>query len=204
MNHTDIFDGEVLQSVKERIERGDQQAFRVLFDTFYSRLMQFAISMIKTKDVATEIVDEVFVKIWQQRQQILSIQNLKVYLYTATKNTSLNYISKRTKEQLIEPFDFIDVQLRDSESPEQQMITSEIFKKIKSVVDELPPRCKMIFKLVREDNLKYKEVAEILNLSVNTVDAQMVIAVKRISEKVMADFGWPHLSATKKTTSKKL
>jgi RNA polymerase sigma-70 factor (ECF subfamily) len=55
-------------------------------------------------------------------------------------------------------------------------------------VEDLPSRCKIIFKLVREDGLKYKEVAEVLNVSVNTVDAQMVIAVKRISEKVKMHF----------------
>ena len=64
------------------------------------------------------------------------------------------------------------------------MITAELFRKIEKAVDELPPRCKMIFKLVRQDGLKYKEVAEILDVSTNTVDAQMVIAVKRISEKL--------------------
>jgi len=198
MSDTEIINDQVLEGLKKRIAESDQQAFRILFDSYSSKLIEFALSMVKLRDAATEIVDEVFVRIWQQRQRIVSIQNLKVYLYTATKNTALNYISKKAKEQVIEPFDFINIQLRDSESPEQQMITSEIFKKIKIVVNELPPRCKMIFKLVREDGLKYKEVAEILNISVNTVDAQMVIAVKRISEKLKSDFDWvPHPSSKK-------
>ena len=205
MSHTGIFDDHLLQGLKERIAESDQRAFRILFDNFSPRLTEFAFSMLKTNDSATEIVDEVFVRIWQHRQQIVSIQNLKVYLYTATKNSALNYISKKAKEQVIEPFDFINIQLKDNESPEQQMITSELFKKIRLAVDELPPRCKMIFKLVREDGLKYKEVAEILNLSVNTVDAQMVIAVKRISEKLKTDFDWsPRPKSSQETTAKKI
>ena len=198
MNHTETFNDQVLQGLKGRIADGDQRAFRLLFDCFSHKLIEFALAMLKAKDAATEVVDEVFVKIWRNHRQISSIQNLKIYLYTATKNTALNYISKKAKEQITEPFDFINVQLRDEECPEQQMITSEIFKKIRSAIDELPPRCKMIFKLVREDGLKYREVAEILNVSVNTVDAQMVIAVKRISEKLKIDFEWFPRSVSKK------
>ena len=198
MSDTEIFDDHFLEGLKKRIAESDQQAFRVLFDSYSSKLTEFAFSMVKLRDAATEIVDEVFVRIWQQKQRIASIQNLKVYLYTATKNTALNYISRKAKEQVTEPFDFINIQLRDNESPEQLMITSEIFKKIKIAVNDLPPRCKMIFKLVREDGLKYKEVAEILNISINTVDAQMAIAVKRISEKLKSDFDWvPHPSSKK-------
>jgi RNA polymerase sigma-70 factor (ECF subfamily) len=109
-------------------------------------------------------------------------------LYTAIKNTSLNYLSKKANEQIIEPFDFLDILLEENTSPEQNFISSEIMSKIQNAVEQLPPRCKMIFKLVRQDGLKYKEVADILNISENTVDAQMVIAVKKISEKVKSHF----------------
>ena len=85
---------------------------------------------------------------------------------------------------VVEPFNHITIQIHDEYSPEQQLITEEIFKKIHSAVQDLPPRCKMVFKLVREDGLKYDEVAEIMKISVNTVDAQMVIAVKRIREAI--------------------
>ncbi len=191
MGQIEMLDDQALRSLKEKIAGGNEKAFRVLFDHFSPRLTSFAYAMLKVNDAAIEVVDEVFVKIWKQRQQITAIQNLRVYLYTATKNISLNYISRKAKEQLIEPFDYINIQLNDGESPEQKMITSEIFKKIRSAIDELPPRCKMIFKLVREDGLKYREVAGVLNISVNTVDAQMVIAVKKVSEKLRTDFGWP-------------
>lgn len=185
--------------LQELIAKSDQMAFRSLFDHYEEKLSLFAKAIVKNKDAATEVIDEIFVRIWKQRSQIVSIKNLNVYLYTATKNASLNYISRRANQQVTEPFDFINIELQDDQSPDQQMVTAEIYKKIKAAVDELPPRCKMIFKLVREDGLKYKEVAEILNVSVNTVDAQMVIAVKRISEKVKGHFDFfPNLISRKK------
>jgi RNA polymerase sigma-70 factor (family 1) len=170
------------------IAAGDQRAFRQLFDHYAERLTAFAFSIVKSREAAMEVVDEIFVKLWKQRSKAAAIHHIRTYLYTAAKNASLNYLSAKANRQVTEPFDFIDIQLQDDRDPEQQLITSELFSKIRSAVEELPPRCKMIFKLVREDGLRYREVADILNLSINTVDAQMVIAVKRISEQVRGHF----------------
>ena len=180
--------GPDLQCMQEKIALGDQHAFRELFNFFAKKLTQFALSIVKSNDAAREIVDEVFIRIWRNRQSITGIQNLRVYLYTATKNTALNYLSTRARENVTEPFDFFSVQLSDDQSPEKKMITTELLKKIHAAIDGLPPRCKMVFKLVREDGLSYREVGQILNISVKTVDAQMVIAVRQISEKVRPDF----------------
>ncbi|HEY6503239.1 MAG TPA: RNA polymerase sigma-70 factor [Chitinophagaceae bacterium] len=181
-------DEQVLKAIAEKIAAGDQPAFRLLFDYFAARLTEFARAILKSKEAATEVVDDVLVKVWKNRETLPLVGNIRVYLYTATKNTALNYLSCRAREVITEPFDHISIQLQDDQSPEQQMITEEILRKIHTAVDDLPPRCKMIFKLVREDGLKYKEVAEILKISVNTVDAQMVIAVKKISEAVKGYF----------------
>jgi RNA polymerase sigma-70 factor (ECF subfamily) len=148
-------------------------------------------------------VNEVFVKLWKGRDRVPGIHNLRVYLYTATKNASLNYLSRKANQLVTEPFDHISIQLREEQCPDQQLITAEIFNKIRMAIEELPPRCKMIFKLVREDGLKYKEVAEVLNVAVKTVDAQMVIAVKKISEKVKSEFEFFPGLATKKSIGNK-
>lgn len=182
----------------QRIGHGDEQAFRRLFQHYSPRLNQFAYSIVKIKEAATEIVDDVFIKLWKQRESVPSISNIRVYLYVAVKNSSLNYLSSKAHRQITEPFNHFDIALSRDQAPDEKMISAELQGKITSAIESLPPRCKMIFKLVREDGLRYKDVAEILNLTVNTVDAQMVIAVKRISEKVQA-----HFTAFPKKTIKK-
>lgn len=178
-----------LRLLQEKIATSDQSAFRQLFTIYSKKLIQFAASIVKSSDAAREIVDEVFIKIWRNRTTAASIQNLRVYLYTATKNTALNYLATRARENIAEPFDFFAVQLSDEgPSPEKQLINTELLRKIQGAIEELPPRCKMVFKLVREDGLSYKEVGQVLNISPKTVDAQMVIAVRQISEKVRLDF----------------
>lgn len=175
-----------------RIALGDEAAFRQVYVFFYRRLYQFAFALVKTREPAEEIVEDVFVRIWQHRGTIASIQNLRVYLYTAVKNSALNYLSQKARQSITEPFDHIHIGMESpAGTPEQILITAEIQQKIQLAVDALPPRCKMIFKLVREDGLKYKEIAGILNISVNTIDAQMAIAVKRITAAIGAEFDFP-------------
>ena len=187
-----------LKAISLKIAGDDQQSFRILFHHFSGRLTAFAYSMLGTKEAATEVVDDVWVRIWKNRINLPQIENLRVYLYTATKNAALNYLSRKAKAMITEPFNDINVQLRDEHCPEQQMITEEIFSKIHEAVQALPPRAKIIFKLVREDGLKYREVAEILKISENTVDAQMVIAVKKIKEAVGSNFSFRSTRTLKK------
>ena len=174
-----------LTILQSQVAIGDTRAFRQIFDALFSNLTKFSFSFVHSKEAATEIVDELFVQLWIKRADIMKINDLRVYLYTATKNASLNYISKKAKQIEVEPYENLIVQMTDLVSPEQLMITKEILQKIKEAVDSLPPRCKLIFKFVREDGLSYSEVAEILGLSIKTIDAQMVIAVSRIRGKLM-------------------
>lgn len=184
--------------LKMQIAKGNETAFRELFDLFFPLITQFVFSLIKSKDAATDITDDIFIRLWNKRTEIEKIENLKVYLYKAAKNASLNYISRSAGRNVHEPFDDISVQLKDESNPEQMMITAEMARKIIEAVNSLPPRCKIVFKLVREDGLKYKEVAEILNLSVKTVDAQMVIAVSRIREAMKSHLYLPAAGKIKK------
>lgn len=175
---------ELIGVLKKSIAGGDEAAFRQLFDIFFDGIVSFIFSIVRSKDMAVEIADDVFINVWKRREHILQIDNLKVYLYKAAKNAALNYLSRTANRNITRSFDDVSIQLADESDPEKIIIAGEMAYAIITAVNLLPPRCKMIFKLVREDGLAYREVAEVLNLSVNTVDAQMVIATGRIREAV--------------------
>ena len=167
--------------LQEKVARGDETAFTELYLHFGKRLILFGTSLVRSREIAEELVEDVFVKLWANRHHITEIDNLTVYLYVAVKNKALNKLSQKASELITAPFDFLDTSMDEFASdPYELMITAEMMGKMQSVIEALPPRCKMIFKLIREDGLKYKEVAEILNISVNTIDVQMAIAVKKI------------------------
>jgi RNA polymerase sigma-70 factor (ECF subfamily) len=81
-----------------QVAEGDTRAFRQIFDALFSKLSKFSFSFVQSKEAATEIVDELFVRLWTNKTQIIKINDLRVYLYTATKNASLNYIAKKAKQ----------------------------------------------------------------------------------------------------------
>lgn len=165
----------------------DESAYKDLFITFSKPLQQFAFSFIKSKELAEEIVSDVFIKIWQKRNELEFIGNLKVYLYVSIKNTALTYLLKQHRRVAIS-IDELDVELESfARTPEEILLSGELIRKIEEVIFNLPPRCKIIFKLIKEDGLRYKEVAEILNISVKTIDNQLAIALRKISKVVNTD-----------------
>lgn len=184
-----------------QISLGDQSSFRQLYHQFYKKLLQFAFVLTRNKEVAEELVEDVFIKFWKNRKNAENIRNVKVYLYTATKNTCLNYLSSKAQENITQPFDAITIELANPLSPDQILIYRETYTKIKTAIETLPPRCKMIFKLIREDGLKYKEVAEILNLSASTIEAQMTIAIRRIAFIIQEDLEKTPVSLNPKNKS---
>lgn len=169
--------------VQQKIANGNQQAFAQLYQLFSKRLTAFSYSLVRSSEIAKDVVQEVFIKLWAKRSTIETIENLAVYLYVAVKNQSLNHLSDKAKKLITEPYDQLHPEVEAlQQDPHSLLVTSEMLTALNQAIDGLPPRCKMIFKLIREDGLRYKEVAEILNISVNTIDVQMAIAVKRICE----------------------
>jgi RNA polymerase sigma-70 factor (family 1) len=162
----------------------DTQAYKQLFLLFYPSLVPFAVSIIKSKELAEEIVSDVFIKIWQKRQQLDKVDNLKFYLFTAVKNRCINELNDSKNKGAININDS-SIEFRSLyHDPEQKMISAEMMNKIRLAVNELPPRCQLIFKLVKEEGLKYKEVAELLQISVKTVENQMSLAFKKIGTAI--------------------
>ncbi|TWF39840.1 RNA polymerase sigma-70 factor (ECF subfamily) [Chitinophaga polysaccharea] len=162
----------------------DQLAFKALYQQQVFRLYQFAFAFVKQRQPAEEIVNDVFVKLWQKRHQLDKIGQIRVYLYVAVKNAALNQL-RRPAIFTETDLDSLHVQhFRLEPDTEQLLLTHELQQAIASAVEQLPPKCKMIFKLVKQDELSYKEVAGILGISPKTVDAQLAIAMKKLAARL--------------------
>jgi len=165
----------------------DMKAYKELYLLMFDSLFQFSYSFVKSKQVAQELVSDVFIKLWQIRNQLNAIDNLKPYLFGITKNFSLNYLARASKNLSIQldeiELDEIDIEsLIEFKSPEDVYISKEIIKNVMQAIQDLPPQCQIIFSLVKVEGLKYKEVAKLLNISVFTVRNQVAIATKKIED----------------------
>jgi RNA polymerase sigma-70 factor (family 1) len=160
----------------------DLQAYHALYHLFFNNLKRFCFSFVKSHEAAEEIVSDVFIKLWQIRNKLTEIENLKVYLYSIAKNFCLNYITRHFKNP-VSSLDDMDIEAIISlDNPEELCISADIVNTIQQTIRQLPPQCRLIFQMVKEDGMKYKEVADILNISVLTVRNQVAIATKKIAE----------------------
>lgn len=161
-------------------ETGDIASFKQLMKAYSASLQYFACSIVCNQEEAEEIVADVFIKVWQQRQQLPSPENIKFYLFKAVKNTALNYLKSNGRRITHHAAWEVQVHRHDSKSPEDIMISKEQVVLIRAAIQSLPPRCRQIFVLVKEDGLTYEQVAVLLDLSKATVNVQMTIALKKI------------------------
>ena len=159
----------------------DQAAYKELFLLLHGKLKQFAYAILKSGEEAEELVSDLFIGIWQKKDQLSNIETPLLYFYTTAKNLAINRLKKQKRRVSLSAEDWLVESNSIYFDPEQLMITEEMVRQIKKAVNDLPPRCRLIFKLIKEDGLKYKETAELLHLSVKTVEAQMAIALRRIA-----------------------
>lgn len=165
----------------QKIQAGDEHAFRAFYQMSYFRLYQFSYSFVHSKEAAEEIVNDVCLALWQKRAILHTLENINVYLYVSVKNASLNYL-RRNKLSL--PLSLDDLYMDHFQlvaDPEGVLIQRELQSHIREAVEQLPPRCRLIFKLIKEDGLSYKEVASILDISPKTVDSQLCLALKKLA-----------------------
>ena len=177
-----------IQYLQSRISRFDDRlAYKELFTSFYSPLIQFVTGIIKSRHSAEEVVSDLFLKIWENRETLEEIQNLRVYCFVAARHLSINQLEKQKRHQHLDIEDYKSQLIHTAPDPEQSMISEEMHRCIQKVVEELPPRCKLSFKLVKEYGFKYKEAAEILQISEKTIENQLAIALKKISSAIHFD-----------------
>lgn len=162
--------------------QNDELAFEEMYRQYFIRLFRFCHAIVHQKGPAEEIVHDVFLKIWKRRDRLSEIDNLGVYLYISAKNHCLNHLRKDRHLQVIDIDGLCDEALQFQPDPESLLIRAETMKRVVAAIGQLPPKCKLIFKLVKEDGLKYKDVAQLLDLSVKTVEAQLAIAIRKIGQ----------------------
>ena len=173
----------------------DVKAFEAFYYLLYDALVKFSMMYIHQKEEAEEIVTDVFVKSWMNRSNMQHIQTPDTYLFVAVKNQSLNYLKKYSSIHVIPVEDSTEVNLIDTADPHFQLEKKELHFYLDQSIESLPQQCRIIFRLIKEDGLKYKEVAEILNISPRTVQTQLARAMQKLSVALSGYSGLPSRSA---------
>ncbi len=169
------------KSFLTRINAKERQAFRELFAEYYRRLVMFAMRYLGEQEEAEDVVQDLFVAVWEKKDAFLSEQSIHVFLYNSVRNTCLNLLKHRKVE---EKYLNYNMQVHTSkEDDEYEILEEELYERLFRVVDELPPRCREVF-LLHLDGKKNEEIAELLNISLLTVKTQKKKAMSYIRERL--------------------
>ncbi len=158
----------------------DHQSFRQLFNYYHGKLLKVAFHFVKSDFLAEEVISELFINLWKKRKDLTAIRNLDTFLYYSTKNRAIDYLRKMKKGKVVPIELATEKSSAHIASPEAIMIENEFRSKVNASILSLPPKSQLVYRMIREDGLKYAEVAKLLEISVKTVEFHMGLALKKL------------------------
>jgi RNA polymerase sigma-70 factor (ECF subfamily) len=168
------------RALLERLRQGDQGAFDIIFRRWYARLVQSTEMMVRDRAVAEELVQEVMLELWRRRDTLDPNGSPKAYLYQATRNRALNHL-RHVHVQRRSALRMELEESRDASAP-SELVAQEMSVALQRGVNALSPRCREVFELSRVHGLRYSEIADTMEISVKTVEAQMGKALRTLRE----------------------
>lgn len=182
------------------ISRNEEAALTKLIERFSTELYIFALGIVKRKEVAEEIVSDIFFRLWNDRKNIGRIQNIRSYLTTAVRNNSLVYLRSKINKPHLTLDEIDNFELEPLQCPETILIDKETMDLINKTIAELPAKNKMAFTLAKINGLKYKEIALLMSISPRTVENHIATALERI-DKILSIENQQELARLRKVIS---
>jgi RNA polymerase sigma-70 factor (ECF subfamily) len=168
-----------------RVRKDDYTAFESIFKNNYHALCSYSNRFVLSRQLAEEIVDDVFCTLWKNRKKIRITTSFYAYLATSVRNRSLDSLRKLKQEKRKSVLQHAEAIPCGQSIAYEMMMLNELNERIEAAVRILPRQCRIIFLMSREEDLKYKDIAEKLNISIRTVDTQIGRALKQL-RKVIA------------------
>ncbi len=156
----------------KQIKAGNKLAFNSLFEDHYQELCEFSFRIIGSKELSEEIVADVFANIWMKRKNITISTSLKAFLFKSTKNMTISYMRKK-KTDILPLDEVLAFQVNPNPEPDKDLIYQESVHSVECLLEKIPNKSRTVFKMHRIDNLKYREIAEVLEISQKTVEKHM-------------------------------
>jgi len=166
----------------ERVQKGDEKSFELLFRTYYNSLCLFAHKILKDKEIAEEIVQDIYYYVWEKRETLELTTSVKSYLFKSVYNNSLKYIRH---QKIVKNYESkVGNEGQPFELQDNHAEIGEIIHIIKFTLDQVPDRTREIFELNRNEGLKYHEISDKLGISIKTVEAHMSSILKLFRENL--------------------
>jgi len=167
----------------KRFKEGDAEAFDAIYHNYSKKMFHFALGLVKDEDISKDLVQEVFVNLWEKRGQVDLNLNFDNYIFTIAYNSVRKYFRKKSIETKV-----IDHLVKNSpeiiESVDGTVIYNELLELASKTIENLPPKRKIVYKLSRQEGMKIKEIASKLNISTRTAENHLAKALKYLKEEL--------------------
>lgn len=163
------------------LRNGNERAFKKLFDKYRNPIYAYSLSVLKYKPQAEEIVQEVFLKVWLNQDKLDPTLNFKSYVFTIARNLAFNVLAKAANDQKLKERIFYKSQSKENRT-EAKLLEADYARLKDQAIEELTPRCRMVFHMSRNEGKSYEEIAHELGISKNTVKNQMSNSLAIIKE----------------------
>lgn len=170
--------------IAERIRAGEESAFRTLFDKYAEPLLDFAFGFVGDESISEDVVQEVFINVWRNRAGLKPELSLKAYLYKAVRNQALKVLRHVKVER--GAAGYLQSLYYTTDNPDEEYYHAELTVLLDRTIQQLPERCRTVFLMSKFDGLSYREIAQILDISVNTVKTQMGRAFTAIRRNLLS------------------
>lgn len=171
------------KKVIERFKKGDARAFDAIYHHYSKKMFHFALGLLKDKDISKDLVQEVFINLWEKRGQVDLHLNFDNYIFTIVYNSIRKYFRRKSMETKA-----IDHLLKSSpeniESVDVTLIYNELLDLANRTIQQLPPKRQIVYKLSRQEGMKIKEIAAKLNISTRTAENHLAKALKYLKEEL--------------------
>jgi RNA polymerase sigma-70 factor (family 1) len=167
-----------IPQILQQVACGDERAFRVLFNQYHHKLGSYIFHIMKSEELAQEVVQDVFLKIWTNRASLAEVRNFQAYLFVISKNHALNYLKKIAHEKALTAQ--LDVWNYEAQ-PDEAGDDNERYDLVDQAIDQLPKQQKIVYLLSRHERLHYAEIANRLSISQNTVKKYLQISTESIT-----------------------
>lgn len=180
--------------IQKQLNAGEVSALEYLFHQYYDDLCRYTLVFTKDIDVAENIVQDLFVYIWEHHETIEIRLSFESYLYQASRYKALNYKRDQSRKNDILPFLAVQSNSRASVGADEAIEFKELHQIVWKAIELLPDRCQQIFRLSRTEELSYREIAELMDISISTVDNQINTAIKKIKTHIKQHYPEQYLS----------
>ena len=170
------------RTLQERIRAGDESAFDTVFRSHYAHLVRMAESVVRERALAEEVAQEVMLELWRRRETLQVEQTFRAYLLRSTRNRALNHV--RHQRVVAREAAIAAMESPSAPSAEDEMLGTELEQAVREAINGLPEKCREVFRLSREQGLKYAEIAVTLEISVKTVEKRMGQALAELRARL--------------------